>query len=515
MATTVSQFWRVWKLMANHQLLADGFMTPGPFSQRRNMQPKAFYKMASILFVLLVLFSAASQQAIGQTTGGTLRGTVNDSTGAVVENAVVVATNEASGAKFETTSGSAGLYSFPNLLVGNYTVSFEHAGFKKVIRKNVTISANHVTDADALLEVGAVTTTVEVMGSADMVELTSSQLGATLEEQAVQDLPNSVLGGSPLNLAILLPNTTTQAGGVLGEGGSIGGNRPRNNNFTIDGVDNNDVSVTGALQPVIQDAVAEFNLISNQFSAEYGHSTAGQFNIITKSGTNAYHGSAFYYGQNRHLNAMDNLTKAAVESGDIPEKPRFDYTRLGGTFGGPIIKDKLFFFGAYEYRTRGEAATGVTVLSPTSAGMNTLLGLAANSQVSDILKQFPIASSASDSVIVNTVSIPVGEVQFFAPDYENQHDFQTNIDYNFGKHQLRGRFLYDRLRQPNQNTLLPLPQFTGSVYRDARKVAFTDIWSVNSRMSNDFRLSYSRNSQGWAIPSAYANFLMSKSMSWI
>jgi hypothetical protein len=319
------------------------------------MQPKAFFKMISILFVLLLLCNGTSQQAIGQTTGGTLRGTVSDASGAVVESVAVVATNEASGMKFETISGSAGLYSFPNLLVGSYTVSFERPGFKKIVRKNVMISANHITDANASLEVGAVTTTVEVVGAADMVELTSSQLGATIEERAVQDLPNSVLGGSPLNLAILLPNTTTQAGGVLGEGGSVGGNRPRNNNFTIDGVDNNDVALTGPLQPVIQDAVAEFNLISNQFSAEYGHSTAGQFNIITKSGTNAYHGSAFYYGQNRHLNAMDNLVKAAIESGDISTKPRFDYTRLGGTFGGPIIKDKLFFFGAYEYRTRGEA----------------------------------------------------------------------------------------------------------------------------------------------------------------
>ena len=316
---------------------------------------------------------------------------------------------------------------------------------------------------------GAVATIVEVVGGAELVSLTTSQLGATMEERAVLDLPNSVLGGSPLNLAILLPNTTTQAGGVLGEGGSIGGNRPRNNNFTIDGVDNNDVALTGSLQPVIQDAVAEFNLISNQFSAEYGHSTAGQFNIITKSGTNAYHGSAFYYGQNRNLNAMDNLTKAAFKAGDIDKKPRFDYTRLGGTFGGPIKKDKLFFFGAYEYRTRGEAATGVTVLSPTSAGMGTLNDLAANSEVTSILQQFPTASSASNEIIINGQAIPVGNVQYFAPDFDNQHDFQINLDYNVGKHQLRGRFLYDRLRQPNLNPSLPLPQFTGDYARDGRK----------------------------------------------
>jgi hypothetical protein len=470
------------------------------------MQPKAFLKLTVCLFVLGLLIGVASRQTMGQTTGGTLRGTVKDGTGAMVPGAVVTAANEATGAKFDTVTSSAGLYSFPNLLVGSYSVSVEHAGFKKSVRKNVTVSANQVADADTILDVGAVTTTIEVVGGAELVSLTASQLGATIGERAVQDIPNSVLGGSPLNLAILLPNTTTQAGGVLGEGGSIGGNRPRNNNFTIDGVDNNDVALTGSLQPVIQDAVAEFNLISNQFSAEYGHSTAGQFNIVTKSGTNDYHGSAFYYGQNRHLNAMDNLTKAALEAGDIDKKPRFDYTRLGGTFGGPIKKDKLFFFGAYEYRTRGEEATGVTVLSPTSEGMSTLNSLAANSEVTTILQHFPIASSASDSILVNEQMIPVGDVQFFAPDYDSQHDFQTNIDYNVGKHQLRGRFLYDRLRQPNLNPSLPLPQFTGDYARDSRKIAFADIWAITSTLANDFRLSYSRNSQIYGIPAVFVDF---------
>ena len=470
------------------------------------MHPKTFFKMSLCLIALMLLFAGASQQAFAQATGGSLRGTVTDSTGAVVPDAVITATNEATGATFNTVTSSAGLYLFPNVLAGSYSVSVEHAGFKKFVRKNVPVSANQVTDADTTLEIGAVTTIVEVVGGAELVSTTTSQLGATIQERAILDLPNSVLGGSPLNLAVLLPNTTTQAGGVEGEGGSVGGNRPRNNNFTIDGVDNNDISITGSLQPVIQDAVSEFNLISNQFSAEYGHSTAGQFNIITKSGTNDYHGSAFYYVQNRNLNALDNLNKAALEAGDIDKKPRFDYNRLGGTFGGPITKDKLFFFGAFEYHTRGEAATGVTVQSPTSAGLSTLNGLAANSEVRDILQHFPAASTASASVVVNGQTIPVGDVQFFSPDYETQYDFQTNVDYNVGKHQLRGRFLYDRFRGPWINPDLPLPEFTGATFRDARKIAFTDIWAISSRLANDFRLSYSRNVQGWSIPDAYSNF---------
>ncbi len=460
--------------------------------------------LSAIALTLLIV--GAGDMAFAQRVGGTLRGVIKDATGAVVPGATVSAVNENTGAKFDTVSSSAGLYSFPNLLVGNYTVTVELPGFKKFVRKNIPVSANQVTDADATLEVGEVSTTVEVVGGAELISTTSSQLGETIGTKAVNDLPNPVLGGSPLNLAISLPNTTTQGGGVLGEGGSIGGNRPRDNNFTIDGVDNNDVSVTGPLQPVIQDAVAEFNLITNQFSAEYGHSTAGQFNIVTKSGTNEFHGSAFYYGQNRNLNALDNLTKASILNGTIPDKPRYDFNRVGGTFGGPIIKDKLLFFGAYEYSTEGLASTGVAVDAPTAEGLSTLKNMAANSSVADILNQFPTAPVATNSETVNGVSIPVGTLNTFAPDFYNRNDFQTNADLNLGKHQIRGRFLYDRYRAPNLNPQLPQTQFTGALADDNRKLALTDVWTVTSRLVNDFRTSYSRFVQDYQIPGAFANF---------
>jgi hypothetical protein len=474
---------------------------------RRLMQPtKARLKLLYFIIALTLAVFMVNQPAAAQGTGGTLRGVVKDATGGIIPGATVSATNESTGVKADTLTGTAGLYSFPNLLVGTYTVTVEQPGFKKFSRKNIPVSANRITEANATLEVGEISTIIEVVGGAELVSTTTSQVGATIESRAVLELPNPTLGGSPLNLAVGLPNTTTQGGGVLGEGGAIGGNRPRNNNFTIDGVDNNDIGITGPVQPVIQDAVAEFNLITNQFSAEYGHSTAGQFNVITKSGTNEFHGSAFYYGQNRTLNAVDNLTKAAIQSGDLPGKPRYDYNRLGGSLGGPIKKDRLFIYGAYEYSTRGQAATGVTVLGPTSAGMNLLAGMAANSAVSNILKEFPIASAESDSITVKGQTIPIGTIQLFSPDYYNQHDFQINGDLDLGSHQLRGRVMYDRYRSPNLNLDLPLPQFTGFYVGDARKIAITDIWVVNTRLVNDFRVSYSRSIGNWTVPDAFSDF---------
>jgi hypothetical protein len=467
-------------------------------------------KSASGLFVAcmasILLIGSLGDAAFAQRVDGTIRGVVKDPTGGVVPGASVMAANQSTGGTTETLTSNVGTYAFPNLLTGSYTVTVQLPGFKKSVLKDIPVFANQVTETNTKLEVGDVATIIEITGGNELVSTTSSQIGGSVEGRAVLDLPNSVLGGNPLNLVLAFPNTTSQGGGVLGEGGAIGGNRPRSNNFTIDGVDNNDVGITGSLQPVIQDAVGEFNLITNQFNAEYGHSTAGQFNVITKSGTNELHGSAFYYGQNRNLNSNDNLVNAAIRSGQITEKPRFDYNRLGGTVGGPIIRSKLMLFGAYEYSTRGRAATGVSVLTPTQTGMSTLAGLAANQQVKDILNELPTVAAATSSVVVNGQTIPVGTYQAFAPDYYARHDFQINGDANLGNHQLRGRFLYDRYRLPNVNLNLPLPQFTGDIAQDSRKVALTDVWTISPRIVNDFRMSYSRFKQVWGVPSQFANF---------
>ena len=130
-----------------------------------------------------------------------------------------------------------------------------------------------------------------------------------------------------------------------GSGPSVGGQRPRNNNFTVEGVDNNSLSVTGPLITVPNDAVDSFTVLQNQFSAEFGHSSGGQFNQTIKSGTNQFHGTAYEYFQNRNLNADDSqIALSSGANGDTPFNPRFDNNRFGGHFGGPILKNKLFFF---------------------------------------------------------------------------------------------------------------------------------------------------------------------------
>jgi Carboxypeptidase regulatory-like domain/TonB dependent receptor len=453
-----------------------------------------------LLAAFAVLFSISS---FAQRLDGTLRGKVTDPSGAVIPGADVTARNQETGVKQTIKTTSTGEYVFPNLQVGLYTVSVRARGFTDFDRKDVQVLPNQVMAADATMRVGGETTTVEVTTGAETVQTTTSQLSNDFGNKAVTDLPNPGLGGGPLNLALLVPNSTSQGAGVLGEGGSIGGARPRLNSFNIDGVDDNRVDVTGHTSEVIPEAVADFNLATNMFSAELGHSAGGQFNIVTKSGTNNWHGSAWEFNNNRDFNAMDNLEKAS----GLTDPRRVDRNRAGGEIGGPIIKDRLFIYGAYQFSNIGLAAASVQQLAPTAVGLARLNALAANSQVRDILNQFPTAPVAdAPSQTVNGVDIPVGTFQPTAPSFLNQHDFNVNGDLHAGSHQVRMRFLYDRQRSPNVNPDTPQSQFTGNIEADNRKAIVTDAWAINNTTINDFRVSYSRFVQGFTVPTEFANF---------
>ena len=472
------------------------------------------------LFALLsfccVLFVSAAARA--QRLDGTLRVTVTDKTGATVEGARVTVTNETTNVATTATSSSAGTYVFPNLLVGTYQVTVEKDGFKKFLSKGITVESNQVIDSTALLEVGDVSAVVEVAAGAELVKTSSSELGATFSGQAVQDLPVNTLGGDVKEFAVFAPGTTTQQGGVLGSGGSIGGTRPRFNGFSIDGVDDNRVDVNGPTQPVIQESVAEFTLLTNQFSAEYGHSAGGQFNIVTRSGSNDWHGAAWGFNRNRDFDAATNQEIAAAAAAKaagnaVPDvKNRFDYNRLGASAGGRILKDKFFVYGAYEFQNEGLGSQGATVITPTDAGMSQLLAMNPNAAVTAILKEFPTAPSNDKGTVPvnlngNLQNIPVGTFAGVAPSYFREHDFTVNGDLNWGKHQVRGRVLYDRQRLPQVNPIQPQNQFTGTQSSDARKYIATDAWSIRSNLFNDFRLSFSRlNGPNDLPPAQFANF---------
>lgn len=356
-----------------------------------------FVNILGLMTLIVALGTTAIvPSASGQGTTGALRGQVLDPTGSSIGGGRVTATNRDTGVSTTTTTTSAGTYEFPSLLPGRYSVAVEIAGFKRYVKNDVPVLADRENVADVKLELGAATETVEVNAESVQVQISDASLNNTFDATEVANLP--VVGGavaSPLNLAMLAPNVTAQPGGVTGIGGSVGGTRPRDNNFVIDGVDDNNLGVTGNNSTVIPDAVGEFALKTNMFSAEYGHSAGGQFIIVTKTGTNNLHGTGEWYNQNRNYNSLDQLTKNAISDKTIPGKPAYDNNRFGGTVGGPIIKDKLFFFGGYEFTTLHGEGTPTALIQPTASGLATLKTMAANAAVRDVLANFPVAPAGN------------------------------------------------------------------------------------------------------------------------
>ncbi len=486
-------------------------------------------KLMIIAFALLLVAGTATV-ALAQRIDGDLRGEVKDPSGALVPGAKVVVVGQGTGTTRTAETTESGIYFVGSLLPGKYDITIEAKGFKKSVRRGVEVLANRISEAVITLELGEVTQVVEVVAGAEVVQTTSATLvGATFRDELVgATAAAGSLGGDPINLAITAPGTTTQSGGVAGTGGSIGGNRPRQNNFVVDGLDNNDPSVTGPLVNVIADAVEEFTLLTNQFSAEYGHSTAGQFITTTKSGTNEIHGRGWLYVQNRGLNALDNITRASTAPGD--PKPKMDWQRYGGQAGGPILKNRLFIFGSYERQELDLAAVAGGIINvPTAAGRTALTTLAASgtSGVSPvnaglILDNAPVATTAdpvasASNLVCNAgaaalagqpctaagawqVPIEVGPFSASTPNFSREHRFMINTDLVMGAHRLSARFSYQQYRSAGSGEL-PVAQFNNSVVFDPRRLTLSHIWTVKPTVLNEFRFAFVHDINGYLLPS--------------
>jgi hypothetical protein len=477
------------------------------FKKRFPAQVCKAKKIISLLVTFALSFTLLTPVLAQGTTDGTIAGTVADAQGAVIGGAKVTAKNLATGQNFNVNTAENGTFRINNVPVGNYALTIEIENFKKYANPNLQVQLNRVTDVSAVLEAGAVSETVTVTagGAAELVEKTSSQLGKSFEDRKVIELP---IGQDVNSLALLSPNVVTNGSGVVGAGGSVGGNRPRNNSFTLDGIDNNDVSLTGPQIAPILDAVKEFTILTNQFTAEFGHSSAGQFNTITKSGTNDLHGDVWWYNINKNFRSLDHRFKEQIAAGAQPDRrPRDDFNRVGGDIGGAIIKDKLFYFGAYQYQTRGTAGATATVGAPTAEGYARLSTLSGVSPFTLSLLRNHVAPApvATGTVDVLGTDIPVGQLLVLVPDFFNLHQWHTNIDYNISQNdRLYGRFFYDKLRSP----LLGGPggEFNGTTGTDNRLLSLTENHSFSANLINEFRFGYRRQVLSFRVPLQFNDF---------
>jgi hypothetical protein len=378
---------------------------PSPSKTPRKCSWFPSIRFASIALSLCVI---GSTLASAQGTGGRIIGRVSDSSGAVLSNVKVTLTNTATSVSSDTTTNSNGDYSFPSVPVGTYNLEFDLTGFKKNLQKAVEVSLNQVVTLNSVLQIGGTKETVEVTSEAPLVDTTSTQLGAVMDAKQVSNLPlNSrdtyqLLQLQPGVMSTVGSSNTLVYGSDSPGAVSVNGGRGRSNNFSVNGGDANDLF---ANLPTVQpspDSIEEFRVITNTFDAEYGRNSGSVVNVVTKSGTNDLHGNLYEFFRNKVLNANNYcLTAAAPE--DLPcSKPQSNQNQFGGTFGGPIIKNRTFFFASYEGRRVRQGILSPAVTVPTSQERPSATNTVNNVIVADFSGVNPPGATGFTGVLNNS-----------------------------------------------------------------------------------------------------------------
>jgi hypothetical protein len=460
-----------------------------------------------VLAVLAALGAAWPAQA--QLTRGAIVGTVRDSSGAIVSGASVTATNMDTNVARSTVSNAEGFYRISALEAGRYAVRVEQAGFSTVENKDILLRSATDLTLNFDLKVGTMGESLTVLGQAEGVELnkTNPTVGITLDNRQVTQIPLDA-ARDPLNLIGLAPNVVVarNSSGNQGQGTfAANGNRTRNNNYTIDGSDNNDISVTISTSDVVPEGIAEVQILTNPYNVEFGRNSGAQFNVITKSGTNAFHGEAWEYYRTSGLYSMSNLDKAA----GLTEPAKFHRHQAGFDLGGPVRSDKTFFFLLYQYDAqRPEGGPGATTRIPTPEGFAALQTVplrpgqsAASRQavldrmafLNDIYAQ-NVQFRSITNTLVNGVSIPIGQTNVNIIDPSTYHTAQARIDHTLGpRDNVFLRYHYNK--QVDNNAISNCvfgEKFCGSQDLKDTNIALSETHVFHSALLNEFRFSLVR-----------------------
>src|SRR6202171_437267 len=330
-------------------------------------------RMLCVGLLVSLLFCGVAANVHAQVAGGTISGTVTDSSGRVINNVQITITNVATGITRDLTTNDEGLYSAPHLLPGTYEAKFSAKGFNTEARKGIDLTVGASVGLDQTMRVGSVAVTVVVRSEVPAVHLAASDLSAVVNATTVRELPLN--GRSWTDLAQLQPgvnaihtqaatNTSDRASRGGGTALTISGARPTSNNYRLNGISLNDNMNTAPGSFLAGnlgvDSIGEFSVLTGNFSAEYEKSAGGVINAITKSGTNQFHGTVYEFLRNSAMDAKNFF--------DPPGKiAPFRRNQFGASAGGPIQKDKMFVFGDYEGLRQNLATTQYTTV-PTAAG---------------------------------------------------------------------------------------------------------------------------------------------------
>ena len=330
---------------------------PGQVSLQRRWGVK--FHRALLRFGFVFCFLAILSGSAWAQTKASLRGTVTDQSGGVVASAKVILTNTGTGIARTASTSPDGTYLFDLVEVGKYSVTVDKPGFSTFVQDGIVLELNQNGRLDVALKVGQESQTIEVTSNVVQVDTTGAVLGKVENERMINDLPladRDTLQLGLLQAGVFSPDPDDGSGNPF----SVSGQRSESLTFLLDGGNNTDFLGNNIVVNPNPDAVEEFKILTNNYDAQYGRTSGGIVNQITKSGTNAFHGDGFEFLRNTDLNARDYFLP------DTLPKQAFQRNVFGGTIGGPIKKDKIFFFAAYQgWRSReGQTSPILTVLSP-------------------------------------------------------------------------------------------------------------------------------------------------------
>ena len=466
------------------------------------------FKMLSILSLGTAVLLLCGGIATAQTFRGTILGTVTDSTGSSIAGATVVVKNTNTGLARTVTTSEDGTYSVPELPIGTYGVTVEKPGFKQGVVTGIQVEVSTERRADVTLQTGEVSEKVEVIGSdLPQVDSTSNVLGGIVESKVVTNLP--VNGRDYQKLIYLVPGVAGSPDQITDSPGSFGvfsvnGARGRSNNFLLDGTDMNDgyrndpaineAGVFGTPATILPlEAIAELRVLSNS-EAEYGRSAGGVINIVTKSGTNSFHGSGFDFFRNNALDARNYFNDKGQQ-----QNP-FHNNQFGGALGGPIIKDKTFFFVDYEGE-REKGAESSTACVPTAQDIATATadnGGVVNPLIANLLatNPWPAPGSSNDCYVNGGSNISL------ATPFSNRVDSAIiKIDHSFNpSNLLTGRYYIGDSEQSFPLALVGgglLPNFNTVTPTRVQLISLSYVSTITPTVVNEARLGWNRFAEGF------------------
>ena len=463
------------------------------------------------VFLVLVLLLAATFVS-AQTFRGTVLGTVTDASGAVVSGASVKVRNVGTGLERTTQTSGDGSYSVPELPIGTYTVTVSQSGFQTSVTHNVVVDVAVDRRVDVIMKPGQVAEKVEVSGEElPQVETTSAELGGILTSQEIQNIP--VNGRDYTKLIYLNPGVAGSPDQISDSPGSFGefsmnGSRGRSNNYLLDGTDMNDgyrndpaineAGVFGDPATILPiDAIGELHVLSN-YEAEYGRNSGAIVNIVTKSGTNQWHGSALEYYRSGALGARNYFN-----IGSQPKDP-FLNNQFGGSLGGPIVKDKAFFFFDYEGQRESGAQAGLSCVPDPSLVAQAIQNAGSNASqpMLNLLARNPWPVPNIPGVVSDASGCPTApNLATSTRFYNNVDSLIAKIDYNpNASNNITGRYYYG-----NSNQSFPFAQLAGGLLPGFNTVTPTRVqlvslsWVkvVNSAQVNEARFGWNRFAEGF------------------